>query len=115
MISVDSEVLTESYFYYFTDVITSINETSFTKIGTFEAVPIPDLAEIEFVLLHVSPIWRVGQLEVGLVGETAKIVPVSNDRIVGFEIQEDIFSLKITVSCILFFYISYLSSLACRM
>lgn len=81
-------------------MISTIDGTSFTKIPTFEAIQIPDVSENEFVLLHVAPLWKVGQLEVGLIGETAKIVPVSNDRIVGFEILNDVLSLKISVSLI---------------
>jgi hypothetical protein len=74
-----------------------IDETLLKKIQFLERIEIPDLSEDEFLLLHLSPIWIVGHIEVALIGEKGKIVQISNDRIVGIAFQEEIISLKIKV------------------
>ena len=77
-----------------------IGEISFKKIGFLDQIEIPDLTENDFRQIHVSPLFNIGHgsMDVGQVGEANKVVPVSKDRIVGIEITQEAFTVKVTVS-----------------
>ena len=91
------EINSEQYVSYLTNVDDEIDETFLKKIQFLERIEIPDLNSDQFLLLHLSPIWKVGGIEVALIGEKDKIVPISNDRIAAIAFQEDFILLKIKV------------------
>ncbi len=62
-----------------------------------DPIGIPELGEDQFVVFHLSPIWRVLDLDVALLGEVDKIVPVSNDRIVSIDFKEEQIAVQVQV------------------
>jgi len=58
---------------------------------------LPDLNVKEFQLIYISPVWNIGGFEVFLIGETEKIVHVSNDRILGVDLLESSIAITLQV------------------
>ena len=87
----------ESYTYYLTNMADNIDENSLSRVDFLEPIPIPDLGSDQFSMLRFSQIWKVGPVEVSLLGEVDKIVPISNDRIISLIFQDQFVYLNIQV------------------
>ena len=74
-----------------------IDETVLNRIDFLEPIPMPDLGSDQFSMLRLSQVWNVGSVEVSLLGEVDKIVPISNDRILSLNFQDQTVNLNIQV------------------
>jgi hypothetical protein len=93
----EDQTYSESYTYYLTNLTDTIDQNSLKRIDFLEAISIPDLGSDQFSILRLSPVWNVGTVEVSLLGEVDKIVPISKDRIVSLNFQGQTVSVDIQV------------------
>ncbi len=95
-----TETYSEEYTLYSADISDNYGnapESSLKRINFLDPIGIPELGEDQFVVFHLSPIWRVLDLDVALLGEVNKIVPVSNDRIVSIDFKEEQIAVQVQV------------------
>ena len=95
-----TETYSEEYTLYLADISDSYAnapQSSIKRINFLEPIGIPELGHDQFVVFHLSPIWRVLDVDIALLGEVDKIVPISNDRILNIDFKQDQIAVRVQV------------------